>query len=830
MGYTGRQIGARPYNAAKLYGDNTKIFKASDAVNKDEVVTKKQLDYKLSPVASSVLLNQSSVSLDNYINTKNFSLVLYTGNGTIQDIVTGIDSVDFTQANNGSGYWLDRSINQVKDDAGNAVTSGTADWGTNKGVSKVHFKNRDSAWFNQVYDGLRGATKCIYTNSTDSEITPNDYLTGFTSNGFTVDFSASGSTDKFIAYQTLYTHVSWGLTSHNQFYVEAYNPVTKEGMIYYIGSGNSGHQIPHSMGIPLEYIERKGLQEAVNWEAGIQDFSMILNLNNTAGSAEYDLQYVDYINASNGANDWNTSSNQYISYYKCKSETFTIGTYVGTGASGNFIETKDVNGVTRKPSMVIIKGISEVGRWRVLDTTRGVDNRIFLEDSIAEVVETTKIDITNTGFNLNTNSTEINTAGQTYLYMVEFDTNAIDGTPDGSYFKYITDNSDLNVTNGIFNFTNGKDYQGFKTSSLEVTKTFDFTGVTDGLKWIGIKEDSSVVIEDKKPSIGIYSKEYADDNRLVFKDGQWYSTSGGELVTNGTFDVDTSGWVASNNADGLNTFTVNSGETITLDQGALLLTGSTADYPLAYTDIDLVGGETYSINVTLIDNTGANGPYVRLIKYSDANRTVYIGYDDVKSLANLELGTSTYSYTAESAYYRLIIMGTITDNQIVKFDNITVYKLEPTLSTTPLSPISFMRNPVMITSETPQYIDYTDEIIENVMTTLQTDKVISKDLVVTDSFDLGQKWVDETANRALGVTYINTTGKDINILITCVNNNGGVNHFGILVDDKIVTRTGLQDTTLYTDRTLCTVVPNNSTYICKVFYGTVFLQKWFELT
>jgi hypothetical protein len=37
-------------------------------------------------------------------------------------------------------------------------------------------------------------------------------------------------------------------------------------------------------------------------------------------------------------------------YYKCKSETFTIGTYTGTGVAGNFVETKDVNGVARRPS------------------------------------------------------------------------------------------------------------------------------------------------------------------------------------------------------------------------------------------------------------------------------------------------------------------------------------------------------------------------------------------------------------------------------------------------------------------------------------------------
>jgi len=58
--------------------------------------------------ASNVLMNQSALSFDDFIVTKNFATVTYTGNGDTQDITTGISSVDFTQPNNGSGYYNKR--------------------------------------------------------------------------------------------------------------------------------------------------------------------------------------------------------------------------------------------------------------------------------------------------------------------------------------------------------------------------------------------------------------------------------------------------------------------------------------------------------------------------------------------------------------------------------------------------------------------------------------------------------------------------------------------------------------------------------------------------
>jgi hypothetical protein len=86
--------------------------------------------------STSNVITQGNIAIDATTITKNFAAVAYTGNGTSQAIVTGISSVDFTVASNGSGYWLDRTVNQVKNDAGVVQASGSCVVNT----SKVHIK------------------------------------------------------------------------------------------------------------------------------------------------------------------------------------------------------------------------------------------------------------------------------------------------------------------------------------------------------------------------------------------------------------------------------------------------------------------------------------------------------------------------------------------------------------------------------------------------------------------------------------------------------------------------------------------------------------------
>ena len=116
-------------------------------------------------------------------------------------------------------------------------------------------------------------------------------------------------------------------------------------------------------------------------------------------------------------------------------------------------------------------------------------------------------------------------------------------------------------------------------------------------------------------------------------------------------------------------------------------------------------------------------------------------------------------------------------------------------------------------------------IIEELETyTLQTPKVLDKMVGV------GQTLQNVTANRALGTTYTNTTGKPIEVTVICVNNAGGAsNHFSLYVNGEMTGTINLGYSQAYTETSLSCIVPINATYMANVNYGVVTLQRWTEL-
>jgi len=83
-------------------------------------------------------------------------------------------------------------------------------------------------------------------------------------------------------------------------------------------------------------------------------------------------------------------------------------------------------------------------------------------------------------------------------------------------------------------------------------------------------------------------------------------------------------------------------------------------------------------------------------------------------------------------------------------------------------------------------------------------------MVVHGGFDLGQTWVNETANRLLGVTYKNETGKPITVQAELTNNSTAY-LIGYFIVDGVVLAGGTEQTTGYGVQAHA-VVPHNSTY------------------
>jgi hypothetical protein len=419
---------------------------------------------------------KGTFSLSNTVKTLGFDAITYTGNGTSQEIVTGVSTIDFTQASNGTGYYHDRVAGDciVKNDAGTVIESGSIafkDVAGVDGVCKVHIKCRDYAYNHRVYDGIRGANRTIYTDLTNSEFTDTDSLMGFTSNGFELGADAGQNlvNKLFVAYVTLYTHIKWGLTSQGKRYIEAYNPVTNDTMIMYQGSGVAGHQIPHSVGVELDSHIVKGLTDVSHWAVLINNEKMYISNTNASEGAVYNLiqpSTSTEIRVGESVTVYNNTLNKsYVFYGKAKSKTWTIVPYTGTGSAGNFVETPDSDGVPRRPARVIIKAVSGTTPWIVLDYARGGTNKLALNSSVVEndaviigIVGQNDISFNTNGFTTLQGYGNINGSGVQYIALVEFDTDNT-GT-SGSYFDNPTDTTNLQLADGLFSISKGYNANG----------------------------------------------------------------------------------------------------------------------------------------------------------------------------------------------------------------------------------------------------------------------------------------------------------------------------------------------------------------------------------
>lgn len=346
-------------------------------------------------------------------------------------------------------------------------------------TSKVHIKSRSDIHNNRVFDGLRGVNLAVFTDTTGAESLRTSELDSFDANGFTLgtETAINGSAKTFIAYQILYTHIRWGVTNHDTRYVEAYNPFTGEGMIIFEGGNGAGLEIPHSAGVAPDMIETKPLQTANAWLMYVGNEKEYLSTNTTAASAVSDQPWNNTKPTDKviSLGDTYASGDDYIMYYKVKSRNFTALEYTGTGAVGNYVETKDVDGVARRPRRVVIKRTDSAGGWRVFDSERDSLLNIQLDTSDAEA-SNNGISIKSTGFDLVTTNTDTNASGSKYLALIEFDT---DGLNDDSYYtEYVgthngsvTPEKYMNTTDSKFEWSldNGVQYHTAVPSTVSET-------------------------------------------------------------------------------------------------------------------------------------------------------------------------------------------------------------------------------------------------------------------------------------------------------------------------------------------------------------------------
>jgi len=191
-------------------------------------------------------------------------------------------------------------------------------------------------------------------------------------------------------------------------------------IVKYTGNGTAGETVGHGLSAKPEFILFKNLDTAVSWIAydTINNVIGYLDIDDplTDGRRAWAVNNTDPTNTlvTLGNNQATNAASDFIMYcWHSVAGYSKIGSY--SGGSTNTIVTGF------KPSWVMVKSIGS-GYWNILDSRRGGDsnnNVIYANDSAAESTHSDRvITFQNNGFSWNaTTSGNVNTSGNTYLYM-----------------------------------------------------------------------------------------------------------------------------------------------------------------------------------------------------------------------------------------------------------------------------------------------------------------------------------------------------------------------------------------------------------------------------
>ena len=292
-------------------------------------------------------------------------------------------------------------------------------WGKSRSAATSHF----------LFDSVRGATKDLRSDLTQSEQT-NLGLTSFDADGFSISSSSSLNTSagSYVAWAwdagsgSPVSNTDGTITST----VKA-NPSYGFSILNYVGNGTAGATVGHSLGAVPDLFIIKNRDQPDGWGVYYGDATKFIYLNLT------DLAYTALNRWNNtaptssvftlgDATAINTASENYIAY--CFAEVAgysSIGSYSGTGS------TVSVN-TGFKAAWLLIKRTDTSGfSWVMLDNTRNpsgeLDDFLLAETNIVETNNgTIKVLPTASGFDVTGTATSINANGGTYIYMAFADT------------------------------------------------------------------------------------------------------------------------------------------------------------------------------------------------------------------------------------------------------------------------------------------------------------------------------------------------------------------------------------------------------------------------
>tara|TARA_R100000808_G_scaffold5133_1_gene15845 strand:+ start:116 stop:2602 length:2487 start_codon:yes stop_codon:yes gene_type:complete len=296
----------------------------------------------------------------------------------------------------------------------------------------VILKSRTNTYYPQWHDAVRGTSGgLLYSNNTNAEDATYS-LASFDSDGFTVMKDADNDAQN----DSGENYVAWcwkanGSGSSNEdgsinTTKTSANTASGFSIVTYTGTGSNA-TIGHGLGVAPSLIIVKNRDQTDKWViySSVTDETDYLQFDRDTYTSDDNTMWNDTAPTSSvfsigTAHEVNANTEEYVGYCFASVVGFSkIGKYLGNGSSsdGTFVYTGF------RPSFVMWKRTSDVGRWQIIDNvrdtfniaTRGINwNSTGAENTGGNYWD---IDFVSNGFKFRTTETETNNSGSPYLYM-----------------------------------------------------------------------------------------------------------------------------------------------------------------------------------------------------------------------------------------------------------------------------------------------------------------------------------------------------------------------------------------------------------------------------
>ena len=340
-------------------------------------------------------------------------------------------------------------IDKPSDYFNTILYSGTGNENARTGVNFqpdwVWIKQRNGSTNQMLTDSVRGATKTLHSQNTDTESTDAQALKSFNSDGFTVgtDGDVNTSSDTYVAWNWLA-----GTSFTNDASATGIGTIDSTGsasdtsgfsIVSYTGTGSAG-TIKHGLNSAPNMIIQKNRDETQPWwvwHSSLTGANSYLRLNGTNaegtdGAALWNSTLPTSSVFSVGDNTGiNGSADKCIAYCFNDVQGYSkFGSYTGNGnADGPFVYTGF------KPAFVMVKLSSGADDWQVLDNKRSPINIVggyLRPNSSGATVSNDVIDFLSNGFKLRASSGSWNANGSTFIFMAFAENPFVTSTSNGS--------------------------------------------------------------------------------------------------------------------------------------------------------------------------------------------------------------------------------------------------------------------------------------------------------------------------------------------------------------------------------------------------------------